>query len=170
MSVLPKVVALHRAVDQLVATLEERHRGRLNCRRGCSACCVDELTVFEVEADRIRSEFPDVLAQEDAGPVGMCAFLDPSGGCRVYNARPYVCRTQGLPLRWLAADDATGEIIEGRDICPLNADGEPIESLADHECWSLGAVEGRLARLQEERDGEELRRVALRSLFKSSNF
>ena len=40
--------------------------------------------------------------EEGAGPEGACAFLDGEGGCRVYPDRPYVCRTQGLPLRWIA--------------------------------------------------------------------
>jgi hypothetical protein len=152
--------ALHDEVDRAAAQLAERHRGRLRCGRGCSACCVDGITVFEVEAERIRSAHGELLASGLPHPAGACAFLGDAGECRIYPDRPYVCRTQGLPLRWLE-DDA----LERRDICPLNEAGEPLEAVAPDACWTLGPVEERLRRLQAAADGGALRRVALRSLF-----
>lgn len=155
--------SLHREIDLLATGIAGQHP--LQCRRGCSSCCVDELTVFEVEADRIREQFPDLLADGTAAPAGGCAFLDEEGGCRIYEARPYVCRTQGLPLRWLEEDDEE-EVIELRDICPLNAEAVPPEELDEEACWTLGPFEERLAALQEQADGGEMRRVALRDLFR----
>ena len=76
-----------------------------------------------------------------------------------------MCRTQGLPLRWVVEEDARGELVERRDICPLNAEGEPLESLPEPACWTLGPYEARLRRLQEAADGGAGRRVALRALF-----
>src|SRR5262245_46152814 len=92
--------ALHDEVDARAAALAQRHAGRLRCGRGCSACCVDELTVFEVEAERIRRAHTDLLVSGEPHAAGACAFLDAHGACRIYADRPYVCRTQGLPLRW----------------------------------------------------------------------
>ncbi len=66
-------------------------------------------------------------------------MLDADGACRIYEVRPYVCRTQGLPLRWVEA------AVERRDICPLNEPGEPIEELPEDACWELGPIEERLA-------------------------
>lgn len=153
---------LHAVVDQLTAPLAEKHGPRLRCRVGCSDCCVDELSVFEVEAARIVEEFPEVLAGSPH-PPGACAMLDERGACRIYAARPYVCRTQGLPLRWL--EERRGRVVERRDICPLNAEGPAIGTLDKDDCWALGPVEDRLARLQEGVDGGQGRRVGLRSLF-----
>ena len=147
---------LHREVDAQAAALAERHRERLVCRRGCFGCCVDDITVFEVEAERIRRAAPELLAAGAPHPPGRCAFLGSEGECRVYEARPYVCRTQGLPLRWIDEDAA----VEYRDICSLNEEGVPVESLEAEECWTIGETEERLARMQG--DG---RRVALRGLF-----
>jgi hypothetical protein len=158
--------AIHAEVDASASALAARHAGRLRCGRGCSACCVDALTVFEVEAERIRRAHPDLLESGAPHPPGACAFLDGDGACRVYADRPYVCRTQGLPLRWLAEDEA-GEVVEQRDICPLNEPGSPIERLPDDACWTLGPVEQRLAALQAELSGGEPRRVALRALFRT---
>jgi Fe-S-cluster containining protein len=153
---------LHAEVDRRASALAQRHGGRLVCRRGCFDCCVDGITVFEVEAERIRTGAAELLATAQPHPPGRCAFLGGEGECRIYALRPYVCRTQGLPLRWL--DEERG--VELRDICPKNDEGEPIEELAPEECWTLGEVEERLAVLQLERYGS-LRRVALRDLFSS---
>jgi len=158
--------ALHAEVDARAARLAERHRARLSCRRGCAACCVDDLRVFEIEAERIRRAHAELLADGDPHPAGACAFLDAQGACRVYADRPYVCRTQGLPLRWL--EERGDGVVEHRDICPLNAAGEPVEALAEDDCWTLGPFEGRLAALQASSDGGAGRRVALRSLFARS--
>jgi uncharacterized protein len=38
--------------------------------------------------------------------------------------------------------------VELRDICPLNDVGEPIEQLAEADCWTLGPTEESLAQLQ----------------------
>lgn len=158
---------LHAAVDALTAPLALRHAARLRCRRGCSGCCVDDLTVFEVEAAAIVRKHGALLREGRAARAGACAFLDDAGGCRIYEERPYVCRTQGLPLRWL--DEVDGEVHELRDICALNAEGEPLEALPDDACWSLGPVEAKLAELQAKHDGGAGRRVALRELFGSSD-
>jgi hypothetical protein len=158
---------LHDEVDRDAGALAERHRTRLRCGRGCHACCVDDLGVFEVEAERIRAAHAELLRSGRPHPAGACAFLGDAGECRIYADRPYVCRTQGLPLRWLEEGPAD-EIVERRDICPLNEEGEPIEALRSDDCWTLGPVEDRLRRLQEARDGGVGRRVTLRGLFERS--
>jgi Fe-S-cluster containining protein len=160
------VESLHRDVDARVRTLAVLHGPRLRCGRGCSGCCVDGLTVFEVEADAIRRHHAELLERGAPHPEGACAFLDGEGACRIYENRPYVCRTQGLPLRWLDEIEA-GEVAEFRDICPLNEEGEPVDELPAEACWSIGPVEERLARIQSEADGGVMRRMALRELFRS---
>lgn len=134
------------------------------CRSGCSDCCQDELTVLAVEADRIRQAHAQLLAEGTPHPPGACAFLDDAGACRVYADRPYVCRTQGLPLRWLEEDEDDGEIVESRDICPLNREGQALDDLAEEACYTLGPVELELLALQDDYGPPE-ERVPLRSLF-----
>jgi Fe-S-cluster containining protein len=158
--------SLYQEIDGQTSLLEQVHRDRLVCRRGCSMCCVDELTVFEVEAANISQTHAELLRTAQPNPPGACAFLDSEGGCRIYEQRPYVCRTQGLPLRWID-EDTSGEFVEYRDICPLNDEGdvEAIEDLPPEECWSIGPVEERLAKLQLQFGNGKLTRVPLRSLF-----
>lgn len=152
------VESLHRTVDELVQPLTARLSERLQCRRGCAACCVDDLTVFEVEAALIRDRHAEVLAGEPA-LLGRCAMLGAEGECRVYASRPYVCRTQGLPLRWAEGG------AERRDICPLNDEEGDLLALPAEDCWTLGPVEQRLAAAQARAPSGEAERVALRSLF-----
>jgi hypothetical protein len=163
---LAAVEALHAEVDARAGALHARHAARLQCRRGCHGCCVDDLAVFEIEALRIRTRAPAVLRRAPH-PPGACAFLDDAGSCRIYEHRPYVCRSQGLPLRWID-DDAPDDPVERRDVCPLNEAGLPLETLPAEDCWELGPVEGRLAALQARRDGGPARRVRLRDLFRAA--
>lgn len=155
------IVLLHDEVDRGAKKLHVLHAARLHCQRGCSSCCVDDITVFEVEAARIRDHHALLLAEGIPHAEGACAFLDPDGACRVYEERPYVCRTQGLPLRWVEDD------VEFRDICPLNESADEtdaLELLPSDACWTLGPAEERLSTL-ELASGVPRERVPLRSMF-----
>lgn len=123
--------------------------------------------MFEIEADRIVARHQDLLEHGQPHAEGACAFLDGEGRCRIYEERPYVCRTQGLPLRWIEEDDE-GSAYEARDICPLNDEGAPpLEELEADALWTIGPFEARLAEQQRAVSGDG-RRVALRELFAKS--
>jgi len=160
---------LHGEIDREAGRLTNEHAERLRCGRGCSACCLDDLTVSPVEAELIRDLHPALLSDEAPHPKGACAFLDGEGACRIYAERPSVCRSQGLPLRMFFEDDA-GEIEEHRDICPLNVEGgPPLASLPEASFWLVGPFELRLNAIEDEflggASGADAR-VALRSLFR----
>jgi uncharacterized protein len=148
--------------------LDEIHRGRLHCAEGCSACCVDDLTVYQIEAENIRRHHAELLATGLPHPEGACAFLDEAGSCRIYAQRPYVCRTQGYPLRWFA-ESPDGDLVEWRDICPLNEDDRPIQELLPEDCWTIGPTEEELSRIQLALPGRRMTRVRLRDLFRTKS-
>lgn len=162
---LADLVALHHEVDRKAVALAARHAGRLRCGPRCAGCCLDGLTVLPVEAERIRRGAPEVL-RERPFPDGGCAFLDPAGRCRVYPFRPYVCRTQGLPLRWFEEDERE-EVRERRDVCLLNLPGPPLDALDDEDVWTIGPHEERLVEIQE-RFGGNAERLTLRGMFEGS--
>jgi Fe-S-cluster containining protein len=63
------------------------------------------------------------VLDEEAGRED-CAWLDASGRCGIYEVRPLVCRTHGLPLVF----EEDGRML--RDVCPLNFDeGEGLSGL-----------------------------------------
>jgi Fe-S-cluster containining protein len=162
--ILDALEGLYREVDEAARRLARIHGERLRCRSGCSSCCIDGLTVFEIEAGNIRRRHAGLLASGVPQGRGVCVFLDGQERCRIYEHRPYVCRTQGLPLRWVEERQG-GELAELRDICPLNDEGEPVEYLAAKNCWTIGPFEGRLADLQKRYGCGRMMRPALRDLF-----
>ena len=95
---------LHAKVDAFFARVEERHGDDMQCRTGCSDCCRVRLTITAVEATAILAEvarWPAARRRELAavGADDRCAALDERGRCRIYAARPVVCRSHGVPIR-----------------------------------------------------------------------
>lgn len=156
----------HSEIDHKVQELEKIHSERINCKPGCASCCVDELTVFEIEAENIKQNYSDLLSSENSAEKGRCAFLNNEDRCRIYDHRPYVCRTQGLPLSWIEELE-DGNLAEMRDICPLNDKSEPIENIPSENCWIIGPAEQQLFELQNLFNKNSVKRVYLRDLFKT---
>jgi hypothetical protein len=82
----------------------------------------------EVLVERARRD----AMRDDAGrfvvdtPNIPCVMLDGDGHCVVYDGRPLVCRTQGLPLRYpvgaFRGDEVSAHGGDGSELvwCPLN--------------------------------------------------
>jgi len=151
------------ALDSHIHSIEEQNKARINCKKGCFSCCKDDLEVFGIEAEFIRKNQSQFLENHTAAPTGACAFLDEEGGCRIYDSRPFVCRTHGVPISYLQEDEM-GEF-EMLDICPLNEKGEPLEELAEEKIFQNNAWEEKLAMLQLMADKGKMERILLRELF-----
>jgi Fe-S-cluster containining protein len=165
-TILKSLQQLYKSIDNRAEELARIHEKRLKCRQGCHTCCVDDLSVFQVEADNIASHFSKLLQQSHPHAKGVCAFINEQGACRIYGARPYVCRTQGLPLQWI--EEEHGKSFAMRDICPLNDEGNALETLPEEECWQIGPAEEALAKLQYAAYKGMLSRVKIRDLFGNS--
>ncbi len=116
-------------VDTLTTLLATNYAKHLVCHAGCSGCCQHHLSVFPVEAARVKAAItalPDELRarikqqahtvneREAQGQPVACPLLVDER-CAIYEARPLICHTQGLPLL-LEAEDVGQEV----DFCPLN--------------------------------------------------
>ncbi|MCX5747768.1 MAG: YkgJ family cysteine cluster protein [Proteobacteria bacterium] len=93
-------------VDGFFARVEARHAADLQCHTGCSDCCHARLTVTKVEAAAIVAHVATLAVDRRAAlhaaaqvPSDRCAALDEAGRCRIYDARPLVCRSHGAPIR-----------------------------------------------------------------------
>ncbi len=155
--------SFHDETDQAIGKLVTRHGDHLRCRLGCAGCCIDEVTVFDIEAALLRREYQSLLTQGQPHAPGRCAFLAADESCRVYPHRPYVCRSQGLPLRWVETA-REGQLVEYRDICAEIEQTIIVTELAADECWTIGPAEATLRSLQQ-RFGGGLDRKPLRDLF-----
>ena len=86
-------------VDKWTAEMIKRYRTNLMCRKGCDLCCRRKFSVSAVEAYSIAAlfhELPAAVRQAVRKPKQSCAFLL-DGACSVYDSRPVICRTYGLP-------------------------------------------------------------------------
>ena len=101
-------------IDQATQRLEEMHRSHMVCRKGCSACCMD-YKIFPIEFFSILKNIrgKEIQIAPDAGD-GDCVFLV-DHACAIYEWRPIICRTHGLPLLY-TNDEGEWEL----SACELN--------------------------------------------------
>lgn len=105
--VLSRYHQLTTRIDAFFSRVASRHASDLKCASGCDLCCHQRLTITAVEAAAIRdwalTLSPDqrdsITAAARSTDLSRCSALDPSGRCRIYAARPLVCRSHGIPIR-----------------------------------------------------------------------
>ena len=162
------LVILRRRVDEHFGAALARSPGAMQCRVGCSRCCHQRFGVFEVEAHRVRAALARLaradptlrerVREQADDPAAMhhCALLV-DDRCAVYDERPMICRTHGLPTR--VVEDGRSSL-QG---CPLNftADEPPAASVLE-----LAAVNAPLSVMARMWDGHGSR-VALDALAKA---
>ncbi|BCS98879.1 hypothetical protein DSLASN_45110 [Desulfoluna limicola] len=126
--------------------IEAALSGHMACRKGCSTCCLN-ISLFPVEAVRLRLAFgaldgerkASVLARASVSPDdGPCPLLDEAGACILYDHRPVICRTHGLPILF---EDEKGT--RRVDFCPENF--QALESLSGESMIDLDALNQMLA-------------------------
>lgn len=131
----PQYRALVEKVDGFAQQALQRRRQDMACRAGCDGCCHLLLEVSPVEAEVVRAALKalpqtrqDSIRKraEAADPAApRCPMLDETGQCEVYEARPLVCRTQGLALSYpegVIPPEAVSARAGEADVtwCPLN--------------------------------------------------
>jgi Fe-S-cluster containining protein len=127
-------------IDAFFARVRARHAADMRCGSGCDDCCRTRLTITGVEAEALRALVATMppaakarLAEVARRPFDeramRCAALDDDGRCLVYDGRPVVCRSHGVPIRfWGEADGRRLPII---DACPKNFTAGPEHASPD---------------------------------------
>jgi len=88
---------LRNEIDSECRRLEEAHRNFLVCASGCTGCCMD-FNIFPVEFHSIFEELKGKKIEYNrSASEGECLFVV-NGLCSIYESRPVICRTHGLPL------------------------------------------------------------------------
>lgn len=86
-------------VDERCAELSAEHAPHLQCRKGCDWCCMN-YRIFPVEYFAIKQAIDARPVATSASVDGSCIFLKDQA-CQIYEHRPVICRTHGLPLLFL---------------------------------------------------------------------
>ncbi len=103
-------------IGQHSSFLEDIHKKYMKCKNGCDLCCID-FNIFPVEYYSILNELKKGNVKpepEENSENNVCSFLK-NHSCTIYNQRPIMCRTHGLPLIY-ANDDGEFEL----SACELN--------------------------------------------------
>lgn len=132
-SVYRNLHQLRAKVESHSARVHAAHADHLTCRRGCSGCCQTERTVNDLEFEALRegyealdSTIKNRLAVENSGS---CPLLL-NDACVLYDERPLICRSHGLPL-----------VMDGRlDVCPLNFEDLELETLPEGDLLSVDTL------------------------------
>ena len=105
----------------------------LTCHAGCDDCCKRRFSVTLIEAIaladaieqlpiELRREIRDRALRDDTA----CPLLGTNGRCAAYEARPTICRTHGLPIRFPAENKRSLPMI---DACPKNFTGMNLQDV-----------------------------------------
>jgi uncharacterized protein len=157
-----RLLSLHGQTDARFQASTAKLPVVVGCGSGCFGCCVDEITVWQSEADRIATYVRAAKVSIEVGAVGGCALLL-NGRCQVYAARPYVCRSQGAVLAFFDGEQ------DRRDTCPEHLEGLDLAALPESAVFELGPAEQELASIASQELGERRgrglpERVSLREL------
>lgn len=120
-------------VDHLCQGIHDMLAAQITCSKGCSSCCT-AITLFPVEAAALNAALealPDeqrtaILQHVAAHAEGeRCPLLE-DHCCLLYDARPIICRTHGLPIVYTEGPE------QKADCCPLNLsdDEQPVSGSA----------------------------------------
>jgi Fe-S-cluster containining protein len=136
--------ALVHRVDSLCGEILRTYGDSITCRKGCDECC-RHISVFWVEAvnlARAAGDLPkeqsEVLLTRAESLAGkdVCPLLH-EGACLLYDHRPIICRTHGLPI--LIRQGADVQV----DYCPRNF--QNVETLPGNMILDLDRLNETLA-------------------------
>lgn len=100
-----KYDALRDKIDAKVKALEQIHNKHLLCRSGCSSCCREYgILPVEFEAIAVKLKGTEHVKVNPNFKKDECPFLI-DNRCSIYNDRPIICRTHGLPLLFMGDEN-----------------------------------------------------------------
>ena len=141
---------LYSKIDDFQNQQRDSLKAQYQCKNGCSRCCHTDISVFEIEKTNLLLWFQSLSSAQKhelngkwnlPRAEGACAFLR-NDSCTVYEARPLICRTQGLAM--LFNEDEQPFL----DICPLNESA--LEDIEENEILNLDLLNNILAQMEQQ--------------------
>ena len=153
---LARLSVLADSVDETFASIQTRQGACMQCSAGCTDCCRARPSITHVERAFFRRGLARLseaerkeLAQRTRDKAReMCPALDPQGRCQLYDSRPLICRSFGVPLR------RRHEVVLVNppviDVCDLNFVDVPLETLAPEDVLDQTSLDAELAAINAE--------------------
>jgi uncharacterized protein len=97
------LASLRTNIDAFMDRVMEKHQDKMACAPGCASCCKVDLSVFPIEANQVKKALATLPAQtmakikERIAKEEFCPLLI-DDHCAIYEERPIICRSQGIPL------------------------------------------------------------------------
>ncbi len=166
MSVLDNYNVLLKKTDEKSKEITTRYQEKIRCGKGCHSCCMPGLTVNGLERENIRqylnahpalAEKTEANAQANPHKGQRCSFLDAEGACLVYEARPIVCRSHGVPLKTALDPNAAVHISSTEmqlSVCSLNFSDMNLQDVGDHYFINLDTLNTILVLLNQQFDAK----------------
>ncbi len=129
-------------VDEKIAAIEKKHSKNISCGKGCSSCCLDT-SVLPIEffsivyALKEKNILPDLTGES-------CSMLK-NKLCQIYELRPLICRTHGLPLAYGEEDEPN---LKNITFCEMNFK-EKIPAFSASNTLDMDDINIELVRLNE---------------------
>ena len=131
---------LRKEIDSFCGSLEKMHLNHLNCKKGCDLCCM-AISVFPVEFYAIQAELD--LESLSRLPVPrdevQCRYLI-DHSCTIYDSRPVICRTHGLPLLYMGMESDEYEL----SLCELNFTEYDFEDFDEENTFPMDRINSQL--------------------------
>lgn len=87
---------LRKKLDSRISELEQIHSKHMICKNKCSSCCMS-FKVLPIEWHAIEEKIGNNHSYKQKENKDDCKFLI-NESCSIYENRPLICRTQGLPI------------------------------------------------------------------------
>jgi uncharacterized protein len=101
---IQQYLALRDEIDGRCAELHNEHASHLQCRAGCDMCCMN-FGILPLEFEAIKELAGEELKKgQPVNNEDDCPFLV-NHQCAIYQWRPIICRTQGLPLLFMGEEE-----------------------------------------------------------------
>ena len=153
---IARLAELARRVDRDFSEIRQRRQAWMECRAGCSDCCRARLSITRVEETFLRrhlNTLPAAQRTELARRAGdktreMCPALDSGGRCQIYEARPLICRSYGVPLRRRREVSLVNPPVI--DVCDKNFIGTSLKMLPEKDVFEQTNLEADVSEIDTE--------------------
>lgn len=139
-SVFEAYFTLQQKLDARITELSNLHESYMVCKKGCSSCCMN-FGILPIEYYAIQQAL-GVHTSPQVAHADSCKFLK-NGICSIYAHRPFICRTQGLPIIHYNTHKNAWNLL----VCELNFVDVDDNFFQQHRCIDMDAYNGELSEL-----------------------